>query len=1488
MKIVVALGGMRAKSLISLDFIIALFRFRCKYEVTIIINRFSYTRLTSLPGTLNSILEGHIQLLHQQDDFSFNFAPPGCRQRKCPEILDAFFLTSLNPDIVLLAGDVIIHVLIGNNLPIVFLLHEFPLEASINFIKEIKARSFCLFITPTLNSRLDWIEQWGLDKQCIMGLSENGNDSLELQVQHVLSTFELWRNQCVDNRLQLTGMAHRPKLAFVSPLPPERSGISDYSAELLPELSRYYDIDVVVNQELITNPWIIEHCQVRSVDWFSRNAAIYHRVLYHIGNSPFHLHMFDLLQKIPGVVVLHDFFLSDILEYRDHSGIAPGSFAKALYHSHGFSPLLKLFSATKNNGDVVATYPCNFEILEHATGVILHSNYANTLLQKHYNTHNPHRIEIIPLLRSPAYSIDRLSARRALDINDNAIVVCSFGMPSIYKLSNLILDAWLASSLAENEQCLLVFVGEQPDNDFNKQLNESVCRSGKENRIRMTGWVPMEKYRLYLAAADIGVQLRTMSRGESSASALDCMNYGLATIVNANESLIDLPNDSVIRLGNKVTPKELKKALENLYADESLRKKLSINASSFVHTYRSPCKIAEHYASTIERFSQNPATTHHPLIQKISSPEMINNTCDENISTSVEKTFPSPNPQHQLFIDISALVAKDLKTGIQRVVRSVVLELLEHPPEEYRIEPVVMELGEHGYYYRYARQFTINLIGGDKQTLSLLPDEPVQVNKEDIFYGIDLCHNVRFAGDFFKEFKRNGGSVYFLLYDLLPLQYPHFFPPEIDQHHLGWFEVVAQGDGVLCISKSVAEDVKDWLDRVQPKRCQPFSIGWVHLGADIEKSIPTKGFPNNFNQELKNLSKTTTILMVGTVEPRKSHLLVLKAFELLWITGMKVNLVIVGKQGWMVEEVAKRMSRHQKWNRHFIWYQGLSDESLQKLYGVSDGVIMASEGEGFGLPLIEAAQHGCSILVRDLPVFREVAGNHATYFRGNSPLNLSIIVRRWIKNLKKGSAPLSNGMPWLTWKESSSQMVNLLTNSNSDQWLYQWMPTPANEQKQVAVLDKRRKKSPQCVAVDLTLVQPGGENGGAKVFVLELLKMLARMKPKTQFVILTRQSSHNELAYLDRRNMHRVMMLADLPPNAAETNRPEHTAGFQVRFSAWTVRTVKRWKRSIRKRVKRINYDERFKSGRTLLEMGVDLLYCPFTALEHAEPGIPTVCTVYDLQYKTYPQFFPPEEVEHRNRVFLDACSQATALTAISEYSRQSAIAHGSLDPSRIRMISLRMAHRISSGKKTHVDRNLKILERLNLVSQQYLLYPANFWEHKNHEMLLTAFEIAIRNGLPPNIKLVCTGAPTERQRLIIGKSIVMGLEGRVIFPGYLPNNELAVLLSNSRGMIFPSLYEGFGLPVIEAMTAGVPVSCSNTRALPEVTSGAALLFDPESPSAIAEAMISLTKDEVLRLRLIKDGLQRAGEFADQERMAREYWNLFEEAVNDHADIKIS
>jgi glycosyltransferase involved in cell wall biosynthesis len=409
------------------------------------------------------------------------------------------------------------------------------------------------------------------------------------------------------------------------------------------------------------------------------------------------------------------------------------------------------------------------------------------------------------------------------------------------------------------------------------------------------------------------------------------------------------------------------------------------------------------------------------------------------------------------------------------------------------------------------------------------------------------------------------------------------------------------------------------------------------------------------------------------------------------------------------------------------------------------------------------------------------------------------------------------------------------------------------------------------IAVDLTPVLPGGENGGAKIFVLDLLRRLAAMTPETQFVLLTQAASHEELATLDRSNMQRTMVIG---PSAAQSLRPR----LKRLVSRVGPYIPGRLRGPLSRLAYRLNLQLKRRSAGTLLhDMNINLLFCPFTAPTYFEPGIPTVCTIYDLQYKTYPEFFAPEDVAHRAQTFNDAARRATALAAISDYSRQSAIAHGKLDPERIRTIHLRMARRIAPDA-TH---GTEVLSRLGLAPQRYLIYPANFWKHKNHEMLLTAFGMASHQcEFPADIKLVCTGAPGERRDWLMSAARAMNLGERVIFPGYLPNAELAALISHCRGVVFPSLYEGFGLPVIEAMAATVPVACSNITSLPEVAADAAILFDPRIPSQIADAIVALTCDEPLRARLIEAGQQRASEFSDSERMAHEYWALFISAMS--------
>ncbi len=172
--------------------------------------------------------------------------------------------------------------------------------------------------------------------------------------------------------------------------------------------------------------------------------------------------------------------------------------------------------------------------------------------------------------------------------------------------------------------------------------------------------------------------------------------------------------------------------------------------------------------------------------------------------------------------------------------------------------------------------------------------------------------------------------------------------------------------------------------------------------------------------------------MVGTVEPRKAHAQTLSAFDELWGAGLDVKLIIVGKQGWMVDALAHALRSHSEVGKRLFWLEGISDDYLEKIYAASTCLIAASEGEGFGLPLIEAAHHKVPIIARDIPVFREVAGENAFYFSGASPEALAVAVREWLSLNAEGKAPLSEAIPLLTWAESTRQLISAVISRDTD------------------------------------------------------------------------------------------------------------------------------------------------------------------------------------------------------------------------------------------------------------------------------------------------------------------------------------------------------------------------------------------------------------------------------------------------------------------------
>jgi len=399
------------------------------------------------------------------------------------------------------------------------------------------------------------------------------------------------------------------------------------------------------------------------------------------------------------------------------------------------------------------------------------------------------------------------------------------------------------------------------------------------------------------------------------------------------------------------------------------------------------------------------------------------------------------------------------------------------------------------------------------------------------------------------------------------------------------------------------------------------------------------------------------------------------------------------------------------------------------------------------------------------------------------------------------------------------------------------------------------------IAVDMTPILPGGENGGAKIFTIELLRSFQNAAPEDHFLLLTALWNHEELSVLDSPNMTRHCVLTGKKPSPKPLT---------AMYPGFLRRGLGRIGRYIM-RASKTGIGPR----RLLGSRGVDLLFCPFTAVTYAEPGIRTVSVIYDLQHRDLPQFFSPHEIGVRNSFLNEVSKRADYIICISEHVREATLKHLKTDPERTHTAHVCIQARMSTPDQRSIDRRLSAL---GIGRHRYMFYPANYWPHKNHRMLLSAYGMFLSRNPENNLNLVFTGALEDLEKDLKRAVKQMGLTGRVHFLGFLPQEQLDVVWYGCEFLIFPSLYEGFGIPVLEAMSIGKPVLCSNTTSLPEVAGKAALYFDPRKPGDILNCLERVSKDSSLRKDLVKQGYARAADFSP-ETMTRKYLKIFRSAL---------
>ncbi len=250
----------------------------------------------------------------------------------------------------------------------------------------------------------------------------------------------------------------------------------------------------------------------------------------------------------------------------------------------------------------------------------------------------------------------------------------------------------------------------------------------------------------------------------------------------------------------------------------------------------------------------------------------------------------------------------------------------------------------------------------------------------------------------------------------------------MDEYFKRWLNgLIKYADRLVCISHSVAQELQHYVAEHFPSTERIPEITSFHLGAGIDTNLRSHSLTVEEQSMLYRIEKKPTFLMVGTVEPRKGYQQVLAAFEQLWAKGKDINLLIVGKRGWLVEELLHKMDNHPEYNRHLFWLQEVSDEYLREIYTSSICLIAASETEGFGLPMIEAARYSLPVIARDIPVFREVAQEYAFYFNNDDEAyTIAEAVEKWIELYESDSYPQSKDITWLTWKESAAQLMECL------------------------------------------------------------------------------------------------------------------------------------------------------------------------------------------------------------------------------------------------------------------------------------------------------------------------------------------------------------------------------------------------------------------------------------------------------------------------------
>jgi|GEM_PF-4089685 len=482
----------------------------------------------------------------------------------------------------------------------------------------------------------------------------------------------------------------RPRLAFVSPLPPSKSGISAYSAQLLPFLEAHYEITLICGSGEVADAYLEANFPIHTPQWLRENAHLFDRVVYQFGNSDHHDYMFRLLAEVPGTVVLHDFWLSNVLEYLQLTGQDNGLWDEHLHYSHGW-PALAERVGRGHDLQAITQYPANRKVMDDAVGVILHSQHSAGLASRWYGDAMLSDVRVISSQKARAFNVDKPRSKAKLGLAADEPLFCSFGFVDATKHSLRLAQSFLACKALSDRNARLVFVGQNAGGEYGRQMSELMDQSN--GRVSVTGFVSDDDYALYLGAADAAVQLRGLSRGETSAAALDCLAYDVALVINDNGAFAQIPDAAALRLPSEFDDAALTLVLEQLLADPDGLEQRRLAGRDFLERDCHPAVVASRYHAAIEEFHQHHAMgwrlrTVDRLAEFTATVSPLAGDCEQAVA-AVEANFPRASSQASLYVD--SKLADRLELAGQAVLREKMIAKGDGP----RIELLHVSAGHY-------------------------------------------------------------------------------------------------------------------------------------------------------------------------------------------------------------------------------------------------------------------------------------------------------------------------------------------------------------------------------------------------------------------------------------------------------------------------------------------------------------------------------------------------------------------------------------------------------------------------------------------------------------------------------------------------------------------------------------------------------------------------------------------------------------------------